>query len=118
MNTEEAFSNSTYEDEVHVAEREFAAFLDAVKKLFGPEPVRLAAKDWLDESDLMDSAPRSTGRDWRAVTVAASDRMANRLIVEADHQMSFTASPFAPVTIDTTASPSPSSNCFDFTLLV
>ena len=118
MNTEELFSDSTYEDEIHAAERELAAFLDAVKELFGPEQARLAAEDWLDESDLMDSPPRSTSRDWRAVTVAASARIANRLTVEADHQMPFAASPIAPITISTGLLPIQSSNCFASARLV
>jgi hypothetical protein len=49
--------------------------------MFGSEQARLAAGDWLDESELMDSPPRSTSRDWRAVTVAASARLADRLNV-------------------------------------
>ena len=90
MKTQEPFSNSTYsnstyEDEAHLAERELAAFLGAVKELYGPAQARLSAEDWLDESDLMDSPPRSAGRDWRAVTVAASARLANRLTTVKDH---------------------------------
>ena len=63
---------------IHLAERELASFIGAVTELFGPEQAGLCADDWLDESELMDSPPRSTSRDWRAVTVAASARLANR----------------------------------------
>src|SRR5689334_18804515 len=35
--------------------------------------------DWLDELELMDSQPRSTSQDWRALTIAPSARLANRL---------------------------------------
>src|ERR1700678_3540214 len=84
MNTEESFGNSTYEDQIHLAERELTAFILAVTELFGPEQARLSAEDWVDESDLMDSPPRSTSRDWRAVTVAASARLASRLTVARD----------------------------------
>jgi len=80
MNTGK-FSNSTYEDETHIAERELAAFLEAVKKLFGAEQARLAAEDWLDEFDSMSSLPRSTSSDCRAVTIAASARLAKRVSV-------------------------------------
>ena len=107
MNTKESFSYSTYEDQIHMAERELAAFLGAVTELFGPEQARISAEDWLDESESMDSPPRSTSRDWRAVTVAASARLANRLTVAAHHR-----SPLAAST-DTKVSPIPSSNCFD-----
>ncbi len=79
MNMEEEFDNSTYLDEVHMAESELSAFIRAVTELFGPEEARQSAEDWLDESELMDSPPRSNCRDWRAVTVAASARLANRL---------------------------------------
>lgn len=84
MNSDELLDNATYADQMHLAEREFAAFIGAVKELFGPEQARLSADDWLDESELMDGAPRSSGRDWRAVTVAASARLANRLTVAPD----------------------------------
>ncbi len=86
MNTEETFDNSTYADQVHLAERELSAFISAVTELFGPEQAKLSTEDWLDESELMDSPPRSTSRDWRAVTVAASARVANRLTVALHHR--------------------------------
>ncbi len=81
MNTKESFSNSTCDEQVHMAEHELLEFICAVTQLFGPEQATLSAEDWLDESDLMDSPPRSTGRDWRAVTVAASAPLANRLTI-------------------------------------
>ena len=86
MNSDESFDNLTYADQIHMAERELASFLGAVKELFGPEQARLSANDWLDESDLMDSPPRSSSRDWRAVTVAASARLANRLVEALHHR--------------------------------
>ena len=88
MNTEETFGTSTYEDRIHLAERELTAFILAVTELFGPEEARLSAEDWVDESDLMDSPPRSTSRDWRAVTVAASARLASRLNIALHHRIS------------------------------
>ena len=85
MNTEETFDNSTYSDQMHLAERELSAFISAVTELFGPEQAKLSTEDWLDESELMDSPPRSTSRDWRAVTVAASARVAGRLAAALHH---------------------------------
>ncbi len=85
MNSREQFCNSTYADEVHIAERELSAFFSAVTQLFGPEEAKLSAEDWLDESELMDSPSPSTSRHWRAVTIAASARLANRLAA-AQHQ--------------------------------
>lgn len=81
MNTEESFCRSAYEDQIHLAESELWAFIRAVTELYGAEQARFSTEDWLDESELMDSPPRSTSRDWRAVSVAASSRLAKRLTV-------------------------------------
>jgi hypothetical protein len=112
LNTKESFFNSTYTDQMHREETELSAFIAAVTELFGPEQARLSAEGWLDESGLMDSPPRSTTRDWRAVTVAAPARLANRLPVVLHHRTMFVAS------IDAKVSPLPSSNCLASTLLV
>jgi hypothetical protein len=74
MNPDGSFDNSACADQIHLAERELASFIGAITELFGPEQALLSADDWLDEAELMDSTPRSTSRDWRAVTVAASAR--------------------------------------------
>jgi hypothetical protein len=79
MNTKEWFSNSICKDQMQMAEREFSAFISAVKELHGPEQAQLSAMGWLDELELMDSQPGSRNRHWRAVTIAASARLANRL---------------------------------------
>ena len=113
MNTEESFSSSIYTDQMHLAEHELSAFIRAVTQLFGPEQARLSAEDWLDESELVASPPRSTSRDWRTVTIAASARLASRLNVGPHHQMSLGRS-----TTDTKVSPIPSSNCFAFIRLI
>jgi hypothetical protein len=87
MNSQEQLCNWNYAAEMGIAERELSAFIGAVTQLFGPEEAKLAAQDWLDESELMDSSPRATSRNWRAVTVAASTRLANRVAV-AQHRRS------------------------------
>ena len=87
MNESESFSNSLYTDQMHLAERELSAFIAAVAELSGPEQARLSAEDWLDESELMDTPYRSTSRDWRTVTIAASARLATRLNIAFHHQM-------------------------------
>ena len=79
MDTKELLSNSTCEEQTRLAEREFSAFISAVKELFGPDQAQLSAVDWLNEFELMDIQVGSTSRDWRAVTIAASARFANRL---------------------------------------
>jgi hypothetical protein len=81
MNFQEQFCNSNYAAEMNMAGRELFAFIGAVTQLFGSEEAKLSAEDWLDESELMNSHPRSTSRNWRAVTIAASTRLANRLAV-------------------------------------
>jgi hypothetical protein len=81
MNSDESFDISSYADQMHLAERELASFIGAVTELFGPEEARLSARDWLDEAALVDCPPLSTGQNWRAVTIAASARLANRVDV-------------------------------------
>lgn len=85
IDTNEPFSDSIYQEQTQLAERELAAFLGAVTELFGPEQARLSEKDWLDEAELMDSPPLSTVRDWRAVTIAASARLVRRLNTASHH---------------------------------
>ena len=111
MDKEESFCSSTYANQVHLAERELASFIGAVKELFGPEQALLSADDWLDESELMNCAPRSISRDWRAVTVAASARLANRVSGARDRRTPASST-------DSKVSPILSSNCFASALLV
>lgn len=79
MNERDAFSDLIYEQQTHLAERELACFIAAVTESYGPAQARFEAEDWLEESDLMDSPPRSEVRDWRLVTIAASARLAGRI---------------------------------------
>lgn len=95
----ETFTDSIYEEQTRLAEREFSSFLAAVTELYGQDQARLAGKDWLDESELMDAPPLSADRNWRAVTIAASARLANRI------------SPSSAGLNDTKVSPIPSSDC-------
>ena len=111
MYQEKSFSNSACEERIKMAERELSAFVRAVNELFGPEQARLSTEDWLDELELKDMLPRATSRDWRAVTVAASARLANRGTLARDHRR-------LAKSTDTQVSPIPSSNCFESALLV
>jgi len=79
MNEHESLANSNYEERALLAERELSSFVSAVTKLYGPEQARLSAQDWLNESQSIDSPPWSAERNWRAVTIAASARLAARL---------------------------------------
>ena len=78
MDEHEAFSDSIYAEQTHLAERELSSFIAGVTELYGPEQARLSAGDWLDESGLTDSPPRPELRNWRAVTIGASARLASR----------------------------------------
>jgi hypothetical protein len=60
------------------AERELGAFMTAVSELFGTEHARRAADDWVDELERIDTLPE-TGRDFRAITIAAAARLATWL---------------------------------------
>jgi len=84
MHTSDAFSDLIYEEQTHLAERELSSFVAAVSKLYGPEQARLSAEDWLDESELIDSPPRSEARNWHAVTIAALALLAGRIPVRDD----------------------------------
>jgi hypothetical protein len=77
VNSQEQFCDLTYAYQMHTAERELSAFISAVTQLYGSEEAKISAEDWLDE--LADNPSLSTGQDWRAVTIAASARLANRL---------------------------------------
>jgi len=112
MNESESFSTSMYEDQSHLAERELALFISGVTQLFGPEQARASTQDWLDEAEMMDAPPRSTAWDWRAITIAASARLAGRIDAARYRQKSF-AKP-----INTKVCPIPSSNCFFSILLL
>jgi len=79
MSQQESFSDLIYDEQMHLAERELSCFIAAVAQLYGPEQARLSEMDWLDEADPMDTPHFSTERDWRAVTIAASARLASRL---------------------------------------
>jgi hypothetical protein len=119
MNTGKAFSDSACEDQIRLAERELAAFIGAVSKSFSQAQARLAAEDWLDESDLMRTSARLTCQHWRAVTIAASARFAKRLTVGTDRPIP--ASPSPATTIDnsnTKVLSILSSNCSASALLV
>lgn len=104
MSQHESFSDFVCEEQMRLAERELSAFLGAVTELYGPAQARLSEKDWLDESGLMDESSMPD-RNWRAVTIAASARLAERLSAVLEQPKS--AGPN-----DTKVSPIPSSNGF------
>ena len=63
---------------IRMAEQELAAFIRAVKELFGSEQAELSAEDWLQELIEIDGLPAST-REWRLITAKASTRLVSRV---------------------------------------
>lgn len=86
MDSRGQFLDSSCADQMNMAERELSAFICAVTQLYGSEEAKLAAEDWLDEAELMDSPPLLTSRNWRAVTVAACARLANQMTIAPQKQ--------------------------------
>jgi hypothetical protein len=71
-------SNPPCPDLATMAERELAAFFNAVIQLFGSEQAELSAEEWLQELTEIDALPAST-REWRLITAKASTRLASRV---------------------------------------
>ena len=69
-----------------LAERELSCFVSAVRKLHGQEQATLSAQDWIDEFELIGNAALSTEQKCRAVTIAASARLASRLSIPGTSQ--------------------------------
>ena len=65
-------------DLTKMAQRELAAFLGAVRELFGSEQAKLSAEDWLHELAEIEALPVST-REWRRITINAAARLASRV---------------------------------------
>ena len=70
--------NSLCLDLMTMAERELAAFFNAITQLFGSEQAELSAEDWLQELIEIDGLPTST-REWRLITAKVSTRLASRV---------------------------------------
>jgi hypothetical protein len=70
-----------FKNQSNIAERELSAFFEAVETLFGREQALLSAEDWLDGIEQVLGPNQPWSRDWRAVTIAASSRLAHRLAV-------------------------------------
>ncbi len=60
------------------AERQLAAFHQAVLSLHGPEEAQRAAEDWLHE--LETTAAHNEPIHWRRIFLDAADRLASRLV--------------------------------------
>jgi hypothetical protein len=72
------YGNSICAEQMISVERELSAFFSAVAELFGPEQAELAAKDWLQQLEVMVVLPASP-REWRVLSIEASGRLAKRV---------------------------------------
>jgi hypothetical protein len=61
------------------AERELAAFYDAVFRRYGTKEGRKAAQDWIEEVETMDWPADGALPNWRHVTIVAADCLAFRI---------------------------------------
>ena len=62
-------------------ERELLNFIDSVARLIGPASTHTLTELWLDELACMDCISEPNSRDWRMVSLAASARLANKLML-------------------------------------
>jgi hypothetical protein len=86
VNQHESFSDSICEEQMRLAERELFSFIAAVTEMYGPDQSMSSVEDWLEELEeleFMDSPARSEFRNWHAVTIAASVRLASRVNLSA-----------------------------------
>lgn len=61
-------------------ERELLGFIDSVAKLIGLDSTRVLTEIWLDELACMDYMPEPDSKDWRIVSLAASTKLARKLV--------------------------------------
>jgi hypothetical protein len=61
-------------------ELELLNFIDSVAMLVGPGSTRTLTEIWLDELACMDCIPEPNSSDWRMVSLAASARLASKLM--------------------------------------
>jgi len=81
MNQSVPVSIFRFKDQLNIAERELSAFFSAVETWFGREQALLSAADWLDGIEQVLGPNQPCSRNWRAVTIVASSRLAHRLAV-------------------------------------
>jgi hypothetical protein len=74
-------SHSTIGDEsLSEPERELRGFIHSMTSLIGPGADNSLTELWLDELACMDYIHGPHGRDWRSISLAASVKLASRVI--------------------------------------
>ena len=64
---------------LHMAEKELAAFVSAVRELFGSTEAQQSAEDWIEIVTLMSCQTPGASPDWRRVTITAAGRLTRRV---------------------------------------
>ncbi len=82
MNQKSPFYSPICSKLMTMAERELTSFINAVTELYGVEQAKVSAEVWLGELESTHGLPGFTNQDWRAVTIAASARVANPLLTQ------------------------------------
>jgi hypothetical protein len=67
------------------AEKELAAFYEAIEKRYGSKEARKAAYDWIAEMATMDWPIDGALPNWRRVSIVAADCLASRVIEYSPH---------------------------------
>jgi len=75
------------EQPITMAERELRSFVGSVIDLLGSEGAKVLEDIWLDELAEMEWMPEPTSPQWRLVSIAASSRLAGRLM-DLNHDLS------------------------------
>ena len=73
-------STAGCEQAISLAERELRSFVGSVIDLLGSEGAKVLEDIWLDELAEMERTPEPTSPQWRLVSIAASSRLAGRLM--------------------------------------
>lgn len=74
---------------VTLAERELRSFVGSVIDLLGSEGAKLLEDIWLGELAEMERTPEPASAEWRLVSIAASSRLACRLLDLNHHRSCF-----------------------------
>ncbi len=75
---------SRCEELIRLGELELRAFVQSITELFGAEQARVAVEDWLESIVVLDCDSFRPDHSWRLVTVAATIRFLNRVIMKSD----------------------------------
>ncbi len=70
------------------AQRELAAFYEAVSETYGPEEAMRAALDWIEELARTDEPAGGRTPNWRKTTISAASGLASRVLNQSTNSRS------------------------------